>query len=548
MQRQVSVDSEPNETNPVRAWDIVNNPILMRYRRSRLRRRKLIPWALLVLIVSLFVVGLLVAVSKNSDIPMRELARLGLVIIIVLQSLMLLFLGTGAVAVGIIQESAEGMVEYQRLTPMTPLAKIVGYVFGLPIREYVLASLQFPFVFLTAWLGDIAWDSLTRFYLILFMAGVLYHLTGMVVGTVARKKFIAGRTAQLMVFLLYVVLPRFAHLGFIFLLYLTVLPAWYEQASPYLPQGAEFANWVPGLGYEVPWFFWEFGPTGFSFFIQGALIFVLMVILARRWRDAQAHLMANHFAVLVFAGIALLLLGNSYPIIESGAIFLTMTNFNAQSFTGLSLALVGVALLSLLMTFISLVTPTRDEARRGFRRAAKLKRSRVAPFSDDVTALWTVGVLLLIAIGTWILYASKLTSSEMIQGKITLYKLWPLAFAASLTLPIVAYHAVLEWLGARAVLLALLLAWIVPAMVAVICMAANNQTLATYSASLSGFLMPIYAVVQMVEPSPDREMGNTVKHAFWFAMIVYALLVPALLVKLQRYRRELMHDTGFRNA
>ena len=72
--------------------------------------------------------------------------------ILFFQMVILLFMGTGSVAGGISRESADGMIDYQRLTPMTPLAKIVGYLFGLPVREYVLFAVTLPFtIFCIRW-------------------------------------------------------------------------------------------------------------------------------------------------------------------------------------------------------------------------------------------------------------------------------------------------------------------------------------------------------------------------------------------------------------
>ena len=62
------------------------------------------------------------------------------------QGVILMFMGTGAVASGIANERDSGVLDYQRITPMGPMRKIVGYLFGLPVREYFLFALTLPFV------------------------------------------------------------------------------------------------------------------------------------------------------------------------------------------------------------------------------------------------------------------------------------------------------------------------------------------------------------------------------------------------------------------
>ena len=105
-------------------------------------------------------------------------------------------MGTGSVAGGISREAADGMVDYQRLTPMTPLSKIVGYLFGLPIREYVLFATTLPFTIYCIFVGNIPLGVVAEVYGMLFTSAILYHLTGCVAGTVVKRRHFAGCVAQ----------------------------------------------------------------------------------------------------------------------------------------------------------------------------------------------------------------------------------------------------------------------------------------------------------------------------------------------------------------
>lgn len=153
-----------SEFRPVQAWELWANPILKRYCRSRLRKKHLIPWSLIVFIVTLFIVFLLFTISQRvGSLSWTEGARVAVVPLVILQMFLLMFLGTGAVAAGIARESIDGMIDYQRLTPMTPLAKILGYLFGLPIREYVLTGITMPFVIYCAYCGGIPLEPALKF-------------------------------------------------------------------------------------------------------------------------------------------------------------------------------------------------------------------------------------------------------------------------------------------------------------------------------------------------------------------------------------------------
>ncbi|MFT4638164.1 MAG: hypothetical protein ACI8T1_001482 [Verrucomicrobiales bacterium] len=538
---------------PVHAWEIWANPILKRYCRSRLRKKHLIPWGLIVLIATLFIVFLLFTVSKRApDYEWSDGARLALVPLVILQMFLLMLLGTGAVAAGIARESIDGMIDYQRLTPMTPLAKIVGYLFGLPVREYVLTAITLPFVLYCGYQGGILLEPAIKFYGVFLCAVILYHLTGLVAGSVVKRKFLAGRTAQFLIVLLYLVLPRFAALGFIFLVYLTVLPAWSEQALPFV--GSDRIDRIlPGVGGNVPWFNWEFSPTAFSLIIQGALIVVLVVILARKWRDPEAHIFGHEFSIVVFSGVLALVLGNALPLIADGSFFnegKTMMRrapreFRDEPYGWITIGLIGLATFFTIFLFMQLIVPTRHEALRGFRRAVKLGRSRVASFSDDNSSLGFAVALLVIGTCGWNLFSSSVFAAEPFSRvKVSNWQ-W-IAQSVAICLPLLAFQLVLEWRGWRTALLLVLFLWVVPPLAAIIMAASGRlETLAFYTASVSGPLMPVFSVAQaaMEAHPPPHNIGPRVQGAFWFSVILYAIALPFLYMGWRRYRVRLQAIT-----
>ena len=83
-------------------------------------------------------------------------ARSALMPMLILQGVILFVFGTAQVAGGMTAERDEGVIDYQRLIPMSPLAKVVGYVFGLPVREYVMFLTTLPFA---AWLFWNGWST-----------------------------------------------------------------------------------------------------------------------------------------------------------------------------------------------------------------------------------------------------------------------------------------------------------------------------------------------------------------------------------------------------
>jgi len=90
----------------------------------------------------------------------------------------LFILGTGQDGGRCDGEGEEGMLEYQRLTPTDTLAKVLGYLFGLPVREYFpWWSLTMPYTIWAIWSAGVrqAFGSALRG---LLRSAILYHMTG----------------------------------------------------------------------------------------------------------------------------------------------------------------------------------------------------------------------------------------------------------------------------------------------------------------------------------------------------------------------------------
>ena len=162
-------------------WKLWANPIIRRYARARLRPHALGVALILTLMVAGFIFFSTRTVSMyRGGMAVVDAERIPLLPLMALQALILFFLGTGQVAGGITAEADEGVLEYQRLTPLSPLTKVLGYLFGLPIREYAMFACTLPFTAWSLWQGQVPWSAWGPVYLILISSAWLYHLTGLV--------------------------------------------------------------------------------------------------------------------------------------------------------------------------------------------------------------------------------------------------------------------------------------------------------------------------------------------------------------------------------
>ena len=166
-------------------WD---NPVFHRFRRSQLRSRKAIFWYLAILIITTFVIMVTYLSQTNFINQSAEAAARRLwAPLLVIQGLTLLLKGTGRTASGLVQDKLDQTLDYQRLTPVSPLRNVIGYLFGLPILEYTMFALTLPHLAFIVIKGNIPLGTVFSVYLIFFTCAIFYHMTAIAVGMVMKR-------------------------------------------------------------------------------------------------------------------------------------------------------------------------------------------------------------------------------------------------------------------------------------------------------------------------------------------------------------------------
>jgi len=485
-------------------------------------------------------------------------------------------MGTGSVAGGISREAADGMVDYQRLTPMTPLSKIVGYLFGLPVREYVLFATTVPFTVFCIFVGNIPLGVVAEVYGMLFTSAILYHLTGCVAGTVVKRRHFAGRVAQIMVIFLYFVLPGLlGPLGFVLFEYLTMRPILTEQFESI--RGPAFSN-LPSpekIG-GVPLFDWKLDTLSFSLLIQCSLIVIFMVILYRKWRQPTNHLLGKNFAFIVQLWILTLITGNALPIIknenqlsggrsERVAAMLVeqrmaekdlkeIEDFNPREATNVIaqssiLASLGLGFLALTFGMITIITPDSDKFTRALRKAQKLKGNKNteknlstievnAPHNaDGATSLWHTIALAMLAFGAWCILIQN-TQNLIKESHSTIYNPLVLSLIPLGLVPYaLCYHAFLERFGRRATLLFVIFAWLVPLLTSAVLGVRGIETIPTLLFGLSALASPVFLLLFPLTEASDNE--RLLQISGYFSLFAHMVLLIFLWWTLNRHKNRI---------
>ena len=170
------------------------NPLILKGIRENLRLKHLVAAGLFSLIVcsTLYLTAYLNGSEgkwdrdpitndwvKSESSPVNG-ARNAFTFLLALQGFYLMFLGTGRVASITAEERESGLLDYQRMTPMNPLSKIAGYIFGIPAREYYMFFFTLPFLGHAILVGKLPLANIIQLYSVFFCSVSTWEDTRMV--------------------------------------------------------------------------------------------------------------------------------------------------------------------------------------------------------------------------------------------------------------------------------------------------------------------------------------------------------------------------------
>ena len=409
------------------------NPLILKGIRENLRLKHLVAAGLFSLIVcsTLYLTAYLNGSEgkwdrdpitndwvKSESSPVNG-ARNAFTFLLALQGFYLMFLGTGRVASITAEERESGLLDYQRMTPMNPLSKIAGYIFGIPAREYYMFFFTLPFLGHAILVGKLPLANIIQLYSVFFCSVILYHLTAHAVGLVVPKPRAASWVSRIVVLGLYVVLPGLGQAGISFLSFLTILPTYFGKILPILhKEGIEQtsrmdykSNFVE-FWQDVPFFDLTISPTTFTFLMQGLLILTLLVTGYRKWKNQSLPALSKASAFVIFFIFQFLLLGCLWTFFDKGeASGLIGQEFSANSFKGRKDNMIGGLILvisiffSLSLLFIlclvNICCPNRHLYLKGIQRVAKFNLPRIPRTADESSGLGIVLILGLITLFTY---------------------------------------------------------------------------------------------------------------------------------------------------
>jgi hypothetical protein len=470
----------------------LDNPILVKHVRSRLRLQPL--FAGMVVVVALCLCIVWAGYQLNWFVNGRAYETLWL-----LQAIILIVIGGSQVSAAVSGARASGILDFHRVSPLTPTTLVIGFFFGAPIREYALYASTLPFAALSIAFGAPSFGVFVQTTIVLVAAAWLVHGLALLDALVSK----GARSARGVVVL-----------ALIFLVLFYNALAFGAQQAMTLAMMAERQPSIQFCGLPIPWL------VVVLLYVAAALFFVFLAT-RRKMGSERIHALSKPQAIAAMAMAAVLLVAPVWRNVEATPIMLSVVYL-----------LVVTAIL-----LIPMVTANRAEYVKGLWRSLKRGQSHL-PWWDDL-ALNLICVVVLSAIvllaGTMAWQTATQPSFESGMSS----RGYSLALATGVL--VTAYFGLgLQYFslrfGARGRIyyaLFLFVAWLLPLVAAVILAASSagpgrDETAAQTVASVSP-LAGIAATGLPIENERHRLLiqGAAITPALMFVFVFHSLLVSA---------------------
>lgn len=550
--------------NALKVWD---NPLVIRGVRSRLRLPYAVSWGLVTIVASMFLyVGVSGNAIRHGNVTPSEAAREAILPLLIMQGLILMVLGTGAVAGGMARERTYRLLDYQRLTPLSPGTKIVGLLLGLPIREYYMFAVSLPFVFYAAWVGGMSFGVLVQFYAVFISSAVVYHMTGLAAGMVVDKPWRAGTASQGLVVVLYLFLPQVSHLGFTFFEFLTARPVFYGLVNQYLlPDGLEgfVQEALTDARYqEVAFFGMRLSPTVFSFAVQGYALITLYLIIYRKWQSESRLPFSKGYALLFFAVAQMFLVGSVQPFLRNDTLFSQIVTVYSetdpvsepQGATVFLIFLINLAVsgCAAMMT-VYLCTPRWHQSVAGLRRAVRKGTAKLSWAEDAASSLpVAIACALMSALGFIAVFQTAQAAGRIDAVNTPAELLVAMLFFSVVLLTV---QQVCEQFSERIFVMGLFVFWLVPVLAAIIIATAFERPVMGMYVGLFFPGLDLYMISAMLVSDLNSSSNTEVlplglaAHAnpvLVGGLTVYGTAALVLLVRARRRWRRIRLAAGVR--
>ncbi len=322
----------------------IDNPILIKHKRSRLR-----PQAFA---TSLVVVVILCICIAWGGYQLNQFTSGGAAgTLLALQAILLVIMGAAQVSASVNGARASGILDFHRVSPLTPAEMTLGFLFGAPIREYLLFAATLPFSLLCMAFGVPSPRGFIQLMIMLFVTAWTFHGLGILTALASRAKSPTGSVVGVIVFILF-------------------FGASFVSGGTYSVNIVENDHRLDFFGINLPWL-----PVVLIY--QLPLLFFILLAARRKMQSARLHALSKPEAIAAMLTVGTLVLGWIWK----------QDGYDIRAIAALYILAVPAIFLTMM------VTPSQAEYYKGLWRAQKQGRSRL-PWWDDLSVNWIFLALL----------------------------------------------------------------------------------------------------------------------------------------------------------
>lgn len=342
--------------------DWLENPIFVKHVRSRLRPQAMATSIAVTILICLCIV---VGAYQSRSIGGPE----GFSALMVLQFVLLAIMGSTQVGASIGSARASGILDFHRVSPQSPWELAIGFLFGAPVREYLLTALTIPFAFFFVMMGDPDFRGLVQAEVLLVAVALTLHAMSLL-GGLTLKGAMSGQNALgfTVVIGIFVVGPLFG--AFRLLSGLLITDEHLEL-----------------FGFPLPW-------LAFVLLHLAAAFYFFMLATTRKMESERKHSLTKPQAVAAMSALCLLAIGG-------------MSNWNVEG--SFQMAALYV-LMIVAMILVGLATPSLSEYDKWLRRARKLGIARLPLWDDFAPNRPTVAVICATLLATASIFGTTIDS------------------------------------------------------------------------------------------------------------------------------------------
>jgi hypothetical protein len=434
-------------------------------------------------------------------------------VLLLLQIIIIVAIGGGQVATVVGGARSSGILDFHRVSPLSPTELTLGFFFGAPIREYILLATTLPYALLCVGFGLPSAHGLIQLMIALIAAAWLFHGLALLSALLTRPRAGSRGTIGVIVFLVIV--------------FSQIMGAFLSRSSILvdLDQRLSF------FGVSLPW-------LAVVLIYIGATLFFVFLAARRRMASDRIHPLSKVQAIAAMLTLSILLVGGiwkqeSYDILQIIALYF----------------LVGTSIVT-----VTMVTPTQAEYIKGLLRARKQGESHLH-FWDDL-ALNRVCLSILCAIlllaGTVIWRAGIDAPAALPADAVSNF---PMGVAMSVL--VVAYFGLaLQYFhlrfGARGKMyfgLFLFLAWVLPMVAGTIYLFASLPMASSQTGQIIYSLSPIAGIATSSIGGVSESLSMWMKGAAITPALMFAFIFNSLLIAARRrLHRDFLSRPGIRES